>query len=404
MPFRLAACAGVVFLVLTLGLAMGTSPAFAQASPSPTANPPAGAVFGIQAGLYGKTPLPNDDFVYSLKSGASIADSAVLYNFTAAPIDLAIYGADVATASGGGLAPGQEGQKMTQVGAWLHLASSQVTVPSKGQASVKFTLTVPVGTVPGDYLGAVVASLATPAVKGGVNVETRVARLVRLTVAGKANLGVRLSRLTTTASHGGEVFSLTVDNTGNVLFTFSGAVTVTGGHSRTVALQPQGIYVIPGARVVLKGRWSQPPALGRRSAIATLRATVPGQAVRTFTSNTLHLTFIPWRLILPIAIPLLALVVLAVLTRKRWKAELQRRKTERAAIRELRQRLRTTEDEEVATLSGGNDHASPVVAGTESGEQTRASSPAILVHMPTPPTAYDSITRPDEHETSPQGP
>lgn len=39
---------------------------------------------------------------------------------------------------------------MEEVGAWVRLDSGEVTVPPKGEASPRFRLSVPEGTVPGD--------------------------------------------------------------------------------------------------------------------------------------------------------------------------------------------------------------------------------------------------------------
>lgn len=234
---RRAQCPVLWGLLLT-GLVLGAAPG-AQAAPTPSpspspsesaVDPAAAAPFGVQAGLYGLTTLTGGHFGYALKAGARIEDSAVIYNQSEEPRVFHVYGADVANASGGGLAPAQEGQKMTAVGAWLKLDSAAtVTVRPKSSEKVRFSLTVPEGTPPGSYVGSLVTALRTPAVSGGVNTETRIARLVELTVPGTADLQVSLSSLEHHPVGGGEEFTVTVRNTGNVLYTFTGTLNITGG-------------------------------------------------------------------------------------------------------------------------------------------------------------------------------
>ncbi|MFF2306598.1 hypothetical protein ACFVVP_29380 [Streptomyces sp. NPDC058128] len=327
---------------LVLPLAPGARAASA-AGPSPA--PPesaAKAPFGVRAGLYGLTTLTGGHFGYALKAGARIEDSAVIYNESDEARTFHVYAADVAHAAGGGLAPAQEGRRMAGVGAWLKLDSeAAVTVRPKSRATVRFSLAVPAGTPPGSYLGSLVTALRTPAVSGGVNTETRIARLVELTVPGTADLQVSLTELGHRSAGGGEEFTVTVRNTGNVLYTFAGTLRITGGGSpRTVPLTPTGIYVIPGGSATLTGRVADLPALGRRTVTASVTATVPGGAAKTVDSNSARLTFFPW-LIAALAVGgLLVLAVLLVVTRRRRRAWRRRRAEERTALRALRRELR----------------------------------------------------------------
>ncbi|MFB7608733.1 COG1470 family protein [Streptomyces gardneri] len=332
--------------LLLTGLVLALAPG-AQAAPAPVPSPTptesaADAPFGVQAGLYGLTTLTCGHFGYALKAGARIEDSAVIHNTSDEARTFHVYAADVTNAAGGGLAPAQEGQKMAAVGAWLKLGSeATVTVQPKSSATVRFSLAVPVGTPPGSYLGSLVTALRTPAVSGGVNTETRIARLVELTVPGTADLQITLTELEHRPAGGGEEFTVTVRNTGNVLYTFAGTLNMTGGSSaRTVPLTPTGIYVIPGGSATLTGRLADLPALGRRAVTASVTATVPGGAAKTVDSNTVRLSYFPWLIATLTACGLLALILLLVITRKRRRAWLRRRAEERTALRALRRELR----------------------------------------------------------------
>ncbi|MGQ0680123.1 MAG: hypothetical protein ACT4OM_10815 [Actinomycetota bacterium] len=298
-------------------------------------------VFGIRADLFGLTELPNEHFSYGLEAGTGVADAAVFYNFTDQPLTLRVYPADVDTAEGGGLAPAQADEAMSGVGGWVSTESDEVTVPAGGEAPVRFSLEVPAGTVPGDYVGAIVGSLvAAPVEAGGLRVETRVARLIRLSVPGDPRLGVSLSQLGVSRNGKTEEFSLTVKNIGNVLFLFDGALIIEGGGANLIRqMKPDGIYVIPGGEAVIKGTWNNMPVLGRRTAVAQLLVTAGDQPPRTFVSDPLKLTYFPVRLALAIGLVLLLLAVVLVVTRRRWLAFYRRRRDIRVALRMLRDRM-----------------------------------------------------------------
>ncbi|MCB8901315.1 MULTISPECIES: hypothetical protein [unclassified Streptomyces] len=352
--------------ILLTGLVLALAPG-AQAAPAsvPSPTPPesaAGAPFGVRAGLYGLTTLTGGHFGYALKAGARIEDSAVISNESDEARTFHVYGADVANAAGGGLAPAQEGQSMGAVGAWLKLDSeATVTVRPKSRATVRFSLAVPAGTPPGSYLGSLVTALRTPAVSGRVNTETRIARLVELTVPGTADLQVSLTELEHRPAGGGEEFTVTVRNTGNVLYTFAGTLHITGGSSpRTVPLTPTGIYVIPGGSATITGRLADLPALGRRTVTASVTATVPGGAAKTVDSNTVRLSSFPWLIAALTVGGLLALGLLLVITRKRRRAWLRRHAEERTALRALRRELRAgnppADDDPHESRAGGAEH------------------------------------------------
>ncbi|MER8046575.1 hypothetical protein [Streptomyces sp. NPDC094032] len=352
--------------LLLTGLMLGLAPgARAAPAPVPSPTPPesaARAPFGVRAGLYGLTTLTGGHFGYALKAGARIEDSAVVHNESDEARTFHVYAADVANAAGGGLAPAQEGQRMRTVGAWLKLDSeATVTVPPKGSATVRFSLAVPDGTPPGSYLGSLVTALRTPAVSGGVNTETRIARLVELTVPGTADLQVSLTELEHRPVGGGEEFTVTVRNTGNVLYTFAGTLNITGGSARTVPLTPTGIYVIPGGSATLTGRLANLPALGRIAVTASVTATVPGGAAKTVDSNTVRLSSFPWLIATLAVAGLLALALSLLITRERRRAWLRRRAEERAALRALRRELRG------GSPSAGEAHAAGTGGGGEHG-------------------------------------
>jgi len=129
-----------------------------------------------------------------------------------------------------------------------------------------------------------------------------------------------------------------VHNRGNALLTLNGAVNL-GGHRAQVALQPRGIYVIPGGQTRLRGVWRKSPRLGSVSAVATIHADVGGKPFGVFNSAPLHVRFLDWIFVGELAALLVALacaIFVAVRRRRRWLGWLHERRIERRAVAAFR--------------------------------------------------------------------
>jgi hypothetical protein len=269
---------------------------------------PKAPLWGISAGLNGKTSLPGNHFTYGLAPGMASTDAVILHNFAAKAVRLNVYPADLKKLPDNGLAPAQAYEPRRGAGAWIHLKSLVVTVPPHQQKRMPFTVSVPHGTAPGDYYGSIVAAVEDKGPKVGVHITTRAALIVHFSVPGKVKLGVTFGKLRAQTTAGGESFTLKVTNTGNVTFVLTGAISLRdgGGHpGHTLTLGPAGLYVVPGGAATLTAVWSKTPLIGRTQARAVIKVTVNGKVLRTYTSEILRLTFIPWK---PVIVALTALI------------------------------------------------------------------------------------------------
>ncbi len=280
---------------------IGTTTAEA-ASPKPKA-----PLWGISTDLYGKTTLPGNHFTYALAPGTVIKDALVLHNFASKAVKLSVYPADLKKLPDNGLAPAQAYEPRRGAGAWIHLKSAVVTVPPHQQIRMPFTVSVPRGVAPGDYYGAIVAAAEDASPKIGVHITTRAALIVHFSVPGKVKFGVIFGKLQAQATTGGESFNLKVTNTGNVTFVMTGTILLRdgGGLVHTLTLGTAGLYVVPGGATLLTAAWRSTPLIGRTQARAIIKITVNGKVLRTYTSETIRLTFFPWK---PIIVALGALV------------------------------------------------------------------------------------------------
>lgn len=322
--------------VMVLGTA--ATPVAAAAAPTPDSNQ--AQLFGVHPLHQGQTTLPGGHFNFALVPGESISDGVVVENFSDHSLEFHIYGADLLSVSGGGLAPAQASDTMHEGGAWIAVSTPQVTIPAHSQFTDVFSLTVPSAASPGEHRGAVVAAAIVGKSPQGSTIEARTALITMITVPGaekpSARLGA-LSRSTVGPQHVG--FDIALSNTGNLLLTYAGSVGIYDSDGKKVAslpLTPLDAYVVPTGKISLAALWKESiPQSGSYSARATLTVLAKGKPVATLTSQSLELSFFSWPpILLGVGVALGLLICLA----SSWMIV-------RRVHRQRRPRARTTRNE-----------------------------------------------------------
>lgn len=291
---RARAIASLGCLALLVALTASAQKVALAASTSPPAKP--GQVFGVHPVQQGRTTLPGGHFNFALAPGESITDGIVVENLSDRALTFHVYGADLLTAAGGGLAPAQPTATMREAGAWITVSRPTVTIPAHGQLTDNFTLRLPAMVSVGEHLGAVVVAADVGLTPQGNPIEARTALITLVTVPGIVRPSARLDSLIGSADASGRIaFGISLFNTGNVLLTYAGSVTVVDGDGHRVALlalAPANAYVVPGGRVPLTAVWT---AAARQSdqyrAQATVTILAAGVPVGTLVSQSLGLSF-----------------------------------------------------------------------------------------------------------------
>jgi hypothetical protein len=167
----------------------------------PAAAAPAGG-----NGQFGLTPVPDSAgrvapyFTLTMAAGESMTDTALVSNEGQAAETLKLSRATGVTAGNGGSAFTQEFQRCSGTGCWVSGLAAEVRLPGGTAEQLPFTVRVPAGTPPGQYLAGLTVESATtpPSVKVGSNgkASARAIILERVTVGVAVTVGV-LSRLTT---------------------------------------------------------------------------------------------------------------------------------------------------------------------------------------------------------------
>src|ERR1700736_4935 len=250
-------CVALLAALSTWGGDMSHTTA-AASPPTPESNPT--QLFGVHPAQEGNTTLPGGHFNYALLPGKSISDGIVVENFSDHALTFHVYGADMLTAAGGGLAPAQRTATMHAVGAWITVSAPTTSIPAHSQYTDNFTLTLPALVSPGEHLGAVVVAADVGLTPQGSTVEARTALITVVTVPGIAHPSAALTPLSASTATSGQIgFDITLSNTGNVLLTYTGSLMIDDAHGHRVAtlpLTPINAYVVPGGRVPLAAVWN----------------------------------------------------------------------------------------------------------------------------------------------------
>jgi hypothetical protein len=287
---------------------------------------PSGPEFGIRPVYWADTDLPGGHFSYALEPGASVDDAIEILNFSDDPLRFDVYGADLVTAQGGGFAPAARELPSDGAGNWIVPERTVVEVAPHRSVEVAFTVSVPERTEPGDHPGAIVVERQTePRQDAGITMQPRLAQRVLINVPGEVALGVELGELAVVRAGRQVRFELPVRNSGNVTFTTSGEVAVGAwGRRRVLALEPAGLYAVPGGEAVVTAVWEDPPWYGRATAVATLDVVVGDDAPVRFSTEEARLWLFWWP-------PVLLAVGLLMLALGLWRAPEPRRRLQRLA-------------------------------------------------------------------------
>lgn len=305
--------------------------------------------WSLKAKYSGQTTLPHEHYHYAVLPGGSVQDAVILDNFDPFPHTIDVYGADMEEAQGGGLAPAQQDQQMHGVGLWLAVSHHTITIPPGQEVQDPFTIKLPQQVVPGDYVGAMVAEDTAPVQSGGVSVSARAALLVEVTVPGSAHPAATLTPLVAHPSgDNSNQFTISATNTGNVLLSVTGFITVTdtnGNLIHQIAINPGDAYAIPGGTLDLttaaygfpKGTFTVQAQL-----VASYRDANDKPVQLALNSNSLSFTFVDWaRIGTEIGLGVVLLLLLAYLARKLVRAERQRRhmRLEQERVRQLKEEV-----------------------------------------------------------------
>ena len=304
--------------VLIIGSAFGVAPA----SPSSAASNGLWSVFPTPQP--GKAPRP---FVQSvLTPGKVYVDSVTVANYTAAPLTFHIYGSDAINTSGGGLSLRRRTDVQKDIGKWISLPYSLLTVPANSSKEVPFAILTPPQATPGDHVGGIVAeqTKGTTSQSGSVPITVIQAVGVRVygRVIGPLHPGLSLRQVTLSLNSsaatqfGGSVgahVGFTVVNSGNTVLSPRASVELSTPFGTAAQRRFNLNQLLPGSSVPFSISFPSVSPYGH------LRAEVHVTSARTSATGAATAWALPWALLAIIVVVLVVLVVVIRNRRRRRK-------------------------------------------------------------------------------------
>lgn len=254
-------------LLLLIGLAIPTGSATADSprpAPKTASTDPNVLTFGVQASSRTK-PDSRPHFDYTAVQHGAVLDYLAVSNYSAKQVSLQIYPADAYTNTDGGFDLHKSQADSRDIGRWIKLANSSITLAPRTRAILPFRLVVPANASPGDHTGGIVASLTTTSRDAHgdvVTVQHRLAERIYLRVPGALRPSLDVEQLAAgyagrlnPVGRGSAHVQYRITNTGNVRLgaTISAKVHNLIG-SRSVGAKAKVAEILPGSYVVLEGK------------------------------------------------------------------------------------------------------------------------------------------------------
>lgn len=171
----------------------------------------------------GQSLRPN--FLMDVPPGSVVQDSIRVKNFSPRELNVSIYASDARTTESGALDLLPAGEQPRDVGAWIRLDRSELSIAAGEHVDVPFTMTVPENAESGDHVGGIVTSYVAPGVSEGqpVKLDRRLGTRVQVRIDGPLNPGLAVTAISSSyestlnpLGKGTTTVSYTVQNTGNV--------------------------------------------------------------------------------------------------------------------------------------------------------------------------------------------
>ena len=234
--FAQLAMGALLFIIIGLGISLEAALGFSSAHAySGQAN------FGLQPVLYDPSnPLTKSYFIFDSKPGIVVKSSVRVTNTGTARGSASLYPVDAATGQTSGAVYLNQNDPRKDVGAWLTLGVSQVTLNPGQSQVVSFQVIVPRTVRPGQHLGGIVAENLTQSSSSQSNsaIQIKVKNLTIIAV--QVNLpGTPVEQLVGTGvqtggENGYQQLLVGLSNTGTVMLKPSGTLQVANAQGQVL--------------------------------------------------------------------------------------------------------------------------------------------------------------------------
>jgi hypothetical protein len=186
-----------------------------------------GHVAAIEYGGFGARPAfpiegnPRTEsvFIHTLEPNDVKEDGVLVVNNTTETKTILVYSVDSTPSTDGGFACKQFSQAKNDVGSWISLEKSEVTVEANKNELIPFKIRVPSNAAAGEHNGCIITQekLEKSDLKSGVSLSFRTGLRVAITIPGEINRQLQVTDFSVNSKDDGKFsMQLRVRNPGNV--------------------------------------------------------------------------------------------------------------------------------------------------------------------------------------------
>jgi hypothetical protein len=264
----------VALLLLLAGTALAADTTTTTSPATTTGSTDATASFSLEPSS--PSSHPSGYFIISGTPGQAVKDSVVMRNLTEQTITVSLAAVDGATGLYGGITYGLPTDPVKNVGSWITLSQTTVTLKPLDMVQIPFTVNVPNDAPSGTNVGAITAWI--PAADAGstttsegfgaqIIIQTRRVLAVQVDLPGDTQPLLQITGLTPTPRSSGMNLDIGIANTGHGLASGTGSIDIpsTGFH-KDFKLES----VLPGTSLAYPIPWSDNPDAKTYDATVTI--------------------------------------------------------------------------------------------------------------------------------------
>lgn len=250
-------------------------------------------------------PASHSYFIVKAAPGQTVTNSVRIFNVGNEPGTLLLYPVDATTGATSGAVYDGRNHSRKDVGSWLSLGSSRISLAPHSSTLVPFTLHVPANAAPGDHLGGIVAEnlqLTNPTQNGNLHVRIRHLTIVavEVQVPGAAAARLTLQGVYPGGRHGYQYVYVKLANTGRLMVKPHGWFAVRDAQGKVIGSVHLNLdLILPGTsielpvllrdRVLSPGSYSTSLQLSY-AAVPTGYRKVPGPLQHLSATSPLHVS------------------------------------------------------------------------------------------------------------------
>ncbi len=215
-----------------------------------------GASFTLQPATVNPTnPLSMAYFILAGKPGTVLQESVVVKNVGTATGTLSLYAVDAGTGQNSGIIYLPQNAPRTDVGAWIHLSMSRVTLAAGQSKVVSFQVVIPRKARAGQHVGGIVAedmeqNSTTTNSRLQITVHSRRVIAVEVNLPGPQVEQLSATGIQVAGSTNYEILKVGLSNTGTMLLKAKGTLQVVGSKGQELQNLTMSVdSLLPGTSI-----------------------------------------------------------------------------------------------------------------------------------------------------------